>query len=110
MEDEAQHNIEEEKRKSRILTDVSTEFAKAPILKCSELWISGSLGPRTAEPKFVLFFICSGRVRSEVSTYLVSDPRFQNSIGPSSTRMLSELDQNPWTGIHRFCPVIPFSE
>ena len=45
MEDEAQHNIEEEKRKSRILTDVSTEFAKAPILKCFESGISGSLGP-----------------------------------------------------------------
>ena len=93
MEDEAQHNIEEEKRKSRILTDVSNEFAKAPILKCSESGISGSLGPRTAGLKFVRTFLCSGplRLKFGIIWCLIRDFK----IGPSSNRMLSKLTRTP---------------
>ena len=60
MEDEAQHNIEEEKRKSRILTDVST------FRELSGPGIDGSLGPPTARSALVQKKI-TGSVRSEVS-------------------------------------------
>ena len=61
MEDEAQHNIEEEKRKSRILTDVST------FRELSGPGIDGSLGPPTARSALVQKKKITGSVRSEVS-------------------------------------------